>query len=67
MWFWAIVIAVIIGGLIGMLTSKDGERKESAFAGALVGGMGCIQVLLYIFFTGFSIFIVIFLFRACFG
>ena len=67
MWFWALIIAVIIGALIGAFSSKDGERGSSAVAGAIAGGMGCAQVLIYIFLTGLSIFIVIFLFRACFG
>ena len=41
MWIWVIIIAIIIGAIWGALTSKDGEKSEGAFAGAVTGGMGC--------------------------
>ena len=40
MWIWVIIIAIIIGAIWGALTSKDGEKSEGAFAGAVTGGMG---------------------------
>ena len=45
MWIWVIIIAIIIGAIWGALTSKDGEKSEGAFAGAVTGGMGCGYVL----------------------
>lgn len=38
MWIWVIIIAIIIGAIWGALTSKDGEKSEGAFAGAVTGG-----------------------------
>ena len=52
--------------IIDFCTGYDGERGESAFMGAVAGGAGCIQILLYIFFTGISIAVIIWLFSALF-
>ena len=67
MWFTILIIAVIIGGAIGFLTSKDGERGEGAFSGALVGGMGCGYILFQILIAGFVLFIIMALFGFLFG
>ena len=41
MWLTILIIAIIIGAVIGFLGSEDGERKSGAVGGALAGGMGC--------------------------
>ena len=53
MWFWLIVIAVVIGGIIGALTSDKDDEKSGCLGGALMGGMGCGYILLQIFFRIF--------------
>ena len=67
MCIWVIIIAIIIGAIWGALTSKDGEKSEGAFAGAVTGGMGCGYVLIQIFIFGIGIMILFWLFRALFG
>lgn len=67
MWFTILIIAVIIGGAIGFLTSKDGERGDGAIGGALAGGMGCGYILFQIFIAGIVLFIIISLFGLLFG
>lgn len=67
MWIWIIIIAIIIGAIWGALTSKDGEKSEGAFAGAVTGGMGCGYILIHIFILGASIMILLWLFGTLFG
>lgn len=67
MWIWIIVIAIIIGAILGASSSKDGERGAGAFSGALMGGMGCGYVLFQIFLWGAGIIIVLWLFGNLFG
>ena len=67
MWLTILIIAIIIGGAFGFLTSKDGERGEGAFSGALAGGMGCGYILFQIFIAGVVLFIIISLFGLLFG
>jgi hypothetical protein len=61
MWFWLIVIAVIVGGII---SASNGEGFTE---GAVAGGLGCASVLFRLFIAGLSIFAVIWLFGAIFG
>ena len=44
---WLIIILVVaaIGGLIGFFGSEDGKRGEGATQGAIMGAMGCGQLL----------------------
>lgn len=47
-WLIIIIVVAIIGGIIGSLSSKDGEKGEGFFSGALAGGMGCGYVIFQI-------------------
>lgn len=48
MWIWVI----IIGALIGASSSKDREKGEGAISGAIMGGIGCGDILLQIYNWG---------------
>ena len=39
-WLIIIIVVAIIGGIIGSLSSKDGEKGEGFFSGSLAVGMG---------------------------
>ncbi len=67
MWLTILVIAVIIGAVIGFLGSEDGEKGAGAVGGAITGGMGCGYILLQIFLAGLGILFIIWLFGALFG
>lgn len=67
MWFTILIIAIIIGAVIGFLGSNDGERGSGAVDGAIASGMGCGYLLLQIFLAGLVIFAIIWLFGALFG
>ena len=47
-WLITIIVVAIIAGIISALNSKDGEKKEGFFSGALAGGMGCGYVIFQI-------------------
>ena len=51
-WLITIIVVAIIAGIIGALSSKDREKGEGFFSGALAGGMGCgyviFQILLFV-------------------
>ena len=40
-WLTTIIVVAIIAGILGALNSKDGEKGEGFFSGALAGGMLC--------------------------
>ena len=67
MWLTILIIAVVIGGIIGFLGSKDGERSAGAVGGAVSSGLGCGYILLQIFLAGLGILFVIWLFGLLFG
>lgn len=67
MWIWLIIIAAIIGGIIGILGSKDGKRGEAAVSGAVTGGMGCAYLLFQLFCWGIGVLLLIWLFSVIFG
>jgi len=67
MWIVILIVAVIIGALVGFANSNDGERGDGALGGAIAGGMGCAYILFQIFLAGVGIFIIIWLFRTLFG
>ena len=67
MWLTILIIAIIIGAVIGFLGSNDGERGSGALGGAIAGGIGCGHVLLQIFIFGIIILAFIWLFGALFG
>ncbi len=67
MWFWIIIIAVLIGGVLGFLFSDRGEKGEGALGGAMAGGCmaaGCVWRILLV---GRGIIIVLKLFSFLFG
>ena len=66
MWFWIIVIAVVIGGIIGALNS-DGNSGESAASGAMAGGCLAVGCLTRIAIAAIGIIVVLWLFGALFG
>ncbi len=67
MWLTVLIIAIVIGAVVGFLSSDDGERGSGAMGGAIVGGIGCAQILIRIFIFGLIIFAFIWLFGALFG
>lgn len=66
MWWVILIAAVVIGGIIGALSSKDGERGAGFFSGALTSGMGCGYVLFQILLWGLGIAFFIWLFGVLF-
>ena len=67
MWLTILIIAIVIGAIIGFLTSKDGERGIGALSGAFTSGMGCGYVLLQILIGGAIIIGILWLFGNLFG
>lgn len=67
MWLALLIIAIVIGAVIGFLNSDDGERGTGALSGAIIGGAGCAQILLRIFIFGLFIYAFIWLFGTLFG
>lgn len=67
MWLTILIIAIIIGAIIGFFSSKDGERGTGAVSGAVASGMGCGYILFQIFLAGLGILFIIWLFGALFG
>ncbi|MBR5686557.1 MAG: hypothetical protein IKX36_01190 [Prevotella sp.] len=67
MWLTVLIIAIIIGAIIGFASSDEGERGAGALGGAFVVGMGCLQVLVRIFIFGLTIMAVLWLFGKLFG
>ena len=50
-WIIVIIVGAIVCGIIGFLTSKDGERGEGALQGCLGGAVGCGSVVFYVFLS----------------
>lgn len=67
MWIAIIIIAVIIGGIVGLLHSNEDEKGPGCLGGALFGGIAAMGCLGRIFFTAVSILLVLWLFRVLFG
>ena len=65
MWFWIIVAAVVIGGLIGFISS-DGDRGEAA-NGAMAGGCMAASCLARLAIAAIGILLILWLFGAIFG
>ncbi len=66
MWFTILIIAIIIGAIIGFISSEDDEKGSGCMAGAFTGGMGCGYLLLQIFLAGLFILGIIWLFGVLF-
>lgn len=47
-WLYVIIIVAVIGGVIGWLSSKDGEKGEGFMTGFFGAGTGCGFVVLQI-------------------
>ena len=67
MWIWVIIIAIIVGAILGALNSESGERGAGAFSGAVMGGMGCGYILFQILIWGIGLFFMSWLFKNLFG
>lgn len=65
MWIWIIIIAVIIGGLIGFFGS-DGDGSEAA-SGAMAGGCLAASCLGRLAIAALGILFVLWLFGTIFG
>ena len=65
MWFWIIIIAVIVGGLIAYL-SGDGNA-EDALSGAMAGGCLAGNCLARLAIAAISILLILWLFNVIFG
>lgn len=66
-WLTIIIIVAIIAGILGALNSKDGEKGEGFFSGALAGGMGCGSVIFEIFLAIGGLILLFKLFGFLFG
>lgn len=62
MWIWVIIIACIIGAIIGGMSSDN-----SAAEGALAGGCMAFGCLARLFMWGLCLFIVLWLFSLLFS
>ena len=67
MWFTILIIAIVIGGIIGAITSNDDEKGAGCLTGAAAGGVGWGYVLFHILIFGLIIMAFIWLFGALFG
>ena len=65
MWIWIIIIAVVIGGIIGFINS-DGDSSEAA-GGAMAGGCMAAGCIGRIAIAAIGILIVLWLFGVLFG
>ncbi len=67
MWIWIIVIAVVIGGLIGFFSSNDSsEAGGNAIGGAMAGGCMAVGCLWRILLIGLGVIFVLWLFGLLF-
>lgn len=64
MWIWIIIIAVIIGAIIGF--AQNGE-KEDAMGGAMAGGCLAASCLGRLAIAAISIIVILWLFGLIFG
>lgn len=64
MWFWIIVIAVVIGAIIGF--AHDGKGEDAA-AGAFTGGCMAAGCLVRLAMAALGILVVLWLFGVLFG
>ena len=53
-WLWILLIAIVVGGIIGYMTSGS---KEGAKRGAASFGIGCGYILMHIFFAFIGLYI----------
>lgn len=67
MWIWFLVIAIVIGAIIGLVSSKDGEKGEGALQGGCFAGAGCITIMMYVMIFGLSLAFLAWLFDLLFG
>lgn len=65
MWIWIIIIAAVVGGLMGFFGS-DGDGSE-ATGGAMAGGCLAASCLGRLALTALGIILVLWLFSAIFG
>jgi hypothetical protein len=56
-WLWVIIVVAIIGGVWGLLSSKDDEKGEGCISGFFGAGMGCGYIILQIFLSLLSLYI----------
>lgn len=67
MWLVVLIIAIVVGAIIGALSSNDKEKGEGATVGAITAGMGCGYVMIQILVFVFILFIIFKLFGFLFG
>ena len=56
-WLWVIIVAAVVCGLIGYFSGDDGERGETAFAGAAAGAIGCGTVIFQLLLAALGIYL----------
>lgn len=62
-----IIIAAVIGGLLGFFSGDKDDKGGSAVAGAVSGAMGCGYLLFRLAIYGGVILLAIWLFETIFG
>lgn len=66
MWIWVIIIAVIIGGLIGFIASDGNSTKEDTLGGMFAGGCMAAGCLVRIAIAALIIMAILWLFNVLF-
>jgi len=66
MWLKILLAAIIIGGIIGYLSSDGKDKVANTASGAFLGGMGCGYILIQILLWGLGFFLIIWLFEKLF-
>ncbi len=64
MWIYLLIIAIVIGAIIGYCNNGS---KEDAAAGGCMAGMGCLHIIGYLAMTAFSLWIIVGIFKLIFG
>lgn len=64
MWIWIIIIAIIIGAVVGYLNSG---KSEEAAEGAIAGGCLAAGCIMRIAITALGILVILWLFGLLFG
>lgn len=67
MWIWIIVVAVIIGAIIGFFASDGDSKGADTAQGAMAGGCMAVGCLGRIALVAITIMIILWLFGKLFG
>lgn len=66
MWLWIIIIAILIGAVIGIFSSNGKNPKSDAASGAFAGGCLAMSCLVKLAIAALSIIFILWLFKVIF-